>query len=449
MIIELSVKNFGPIKDTQTLSMIAGKDDGLEDYYIVNAGGLRLLRFAILYGPNASGKSTFLKALDFLSKISTKPTNDKLEPLNFKPFEFDADWKSANSSISLAFLVENIKHIYEVTFNNEYIVSEKLVFYPDGRPATIYARSTDPNKELAKLTFGSTMVVKKRDRDLLEGNTIWNNTVLAGFAKTNVDIPELQNVKEWFSEYYLPVVRPATNLTGWATKYLNTHPELKGLVTELMQKADIQISGFKVEQHEIQLEEEEKKHVVQAFETLLSKATGQRDMLMEDKPAYLRNSKIAFEHAVLDASNQLHKYLLDAREESAGTMRYFGLSTILATISGKAHVLPIDEIEASLHPDLMKHFVLTFLANARPSQMIMTTHNLSFLEERDILRNDCVWFTQKRADGAVELYSAADFDTSIIRKDSSISNAYKIGKLGAKPVLGNIFYENTTHPDWF
>ena len=119
MIIELSVKNFGPIKDTQTLSMIAGKDDGLEDYYIVNAGGLRLLRFAILYGPNASGKSTFLKALDFLSKISTKPTNDKLEPLNFKPFEFDADWINIliicirvwiKSPFKLIFFFLNISH---------------------------------------------------------------------------------------------------------------------------------------------------------------------------------------------------------------------------------------------------------------------------------------------------------------------------------------------------
>ena len=80
-----------------------------------------------------------------------------------------------------------------------------------------------------------------------------------------------------------------------------------------------------------------------------------------------------------------------------------------------------------------------FLANSGQSQMLVTTHNLFLLEEREILRNDAIWFTQKKDNGTTELYSLSDFDTSIIRKNSSIINSYKIGKLGAKPDLGNIF----------
>jgi AAA15 family ATPase/GTPase len=90
----------------------------------------------------------------------------------------------------------------------------------------------------------------------------------------------------------------------------------------------------------------------------------------------------------------------------------------------------------------MKHFILTFLANAKQSQMIVTTHNLFFLDEKDVFRKDVIWFTQKKADGTTELYSLADFDATTFRKNASVINAYKIGKLGAKPNLGTIFMSN-------
>lgn len=71
--------------------------------------------------------------------------------------------------------------------------------------------------------------------------------------------------------------------------------------------------------------------------------------------------------------------------------------------------------------------------------MLITTHNLFLLDEREILRNDAIWFTEKKDNGSTELYSLSDFNTSIVRKNSSIINSYKIGKFGAKPELANIF----------
>jgi hypothetical protein len=95
-----------------------------------------------------------------------------------------------------------------------------------------------------------------------------------------------------------------------------------------------------------------------------------------------------------------------------------------------------------MHPELIKHFILTFLENSPSSQLILTTHHTALLEERDILRPDAIWLTQKRPDGATELYSVAEFNTNVLRKSSSIANAYRIGKLGAKPNPGSIFLEN-------
>lgn len=104
-------------------------------------------------------------------------------------------------------------------------------------------------------------------------------------------------------------------------------------------------------------------------------------------------------------------------------------------------VFSIDELESSLHPDLLKHFLLVFLVNSKESQVIATTHHRELLMNRDILRDDAIWFTEKQENGSVDLYSLADFDSTVVRETTSIYNAYKTGKLGAKPELGDYYLD--------
>lgn len=162
---------------------------------------------------------------------------------------------------------------------------------------------------------------------------------------------------------------------------------------------------------------------------------------MKDLPTTksIKTIDLIFKHLVIDNKGKESIHNLPREQESRGTLRFYGLSGVLSTLIKGKRVISIDELETSLHPDLMKHFLLMFLANSSQSQMVIATHNLFLLEEREILRNDVIWFTQKRENGTTELYSLSDFDTSIIRKNSSIINSYKTGKLGAKPDLGNIF----------
>lgn len=99
MIIDFSVKNFGPIKDEQTLSFEATNDDTLNDYYVTEpVSGLRLLKLLVIYGPNASGKSTILNALEFLRDLCLGPTDQKNEELDFEPFLFDDSSHSQTST---------------------------------------------------------------------------------------------------------------------------------------------------------------------------------------------------------------------------------------------------------------------------------------------------------------------------------------------------------------
>src|SRR5690606_36997034 len=90
---------------------------------------------------------------------------------------------------------------------------------------------------------------------------------------------------------------------------------------------------------------------------------------------------------------------------------------------------------------LYLHFLLSFLLNSKNSQIIATTPNREILDNKDIFRNDAIWFTDKQDSCATELYSLADFDSSVVRNTTNILNAYKIGKLGATPNLGDTFIE--------
>ncbi len=448
MLIEFSVQNFGPIREEQTLSMIADKEAALEDYYVVQRGGLRLLKLALLYGPNASGKTTLLKALQFLRHIAIQPAEDKSRTLKFMPFEFDQSWRASSSCIKIAFLAGDIRHSYTVEFTRDYIVAETMIYFPNGREAELYSRRTDPGKELTRVTFGSTVDIKKREVDILEGNTIWNTTVLAAFAKTNVDIPALQRIRSWFIETLMPAILPISNLTDWAVERLEHEAGLKALVTELMRKADVQISDIRIEKER---KESDDSGVMAPLAATLAAEYLERyhdamhskmDFPRIDRQRYLPKYQVHFEHTIEGDVSGGKPQSLPAAEESSGTLRYLGLSTLLALLIQHPGVLCIDEIETSIHPELIKHFLLTFLENASHSQLILTTHHTALLDERDILRPDAIWLTQKRPDGATELYSVAEFNTAVLRKKSSIGNAYRIGKLGALPNPGSIFLDS-------
>jgi AAA15 family ATPase/GTPase len=432
MIIDFSVKNFGPIREEQILSFEATIDDTLKDYYIVEPiPGLRLLKLLVIYGPNASGKSTVLNALEFLRDLCLDPTDQKNNELYFEPFLFDNTSQNQTSVLKLSFLINELRYQYEVEFTKKYIYREKLQYYPKGRIADFYIRETDVENQVSKITFGSTVKIGTKEQAIIEGNTIWNNTVLGAFTKTNVKIPEFNDILEWFNETFMPAITPSTNLFSWTSDRVEEDPKFKESVIEIIKRADIQINDIDINTKEEDVDDEFISRI-----SLLLPSSKKIDELKKKRK--IETKDILFNHTIKEQGKE-HSFLLDNKHESRGTLRYYGLSGALSMLINKTQVCTIDEIETSLHPDLMKHFLLIYLANSSKSQLAVTTHNLFLLEEKEILRNDAIWFTQKNDNGTSELYSLADFDTSTIRKGASIINSYKTGKLGAKPELGNVF----------
>ena len=449
MIHYLKIKNFGPVRDKAELTFeVAGETDN-ESYQVSMPDGRKLLKLAYIYGANASGKTTVLKAFDFLRQLLLKPGTDKATPLQYEPFLFRNKPYTHSSQLELSFYVDGIRYVYEVTFDKHTVISEKVVYYDTAKPTEFFSRSTDKKKRLATIDFGSKTKVPARERNLLESNTLHNNTVIGAFAKTNVDIPLLEKLNKWFNSYLLGMLSGSDNLDNITIRMIDRDPLINSWLNLLMNKADRQLTAVRVsDQFEyILIDHGLPNDIISRFFT-----QGSNKMLSTTKMSSASNAAIArelkyfgggsgtpiqrkvdFVHTLPGDKN----YELSILAESSGTKKFFGLGGPLYDLVHNARLLCIDELETSLHPDLMKYFLQVFLMNAKTSQLLFTTHNITLMESTDFIRRDALWFTGKKDDGSVDLYSAADFDTGTLRKDASLINAYKAGKLGAKPNLGS------------
>ncbi|HHB93929.1 MAG TPA: ATP-binding protein [Campylobacterales bacterium] len=404
MIINLKIRNFKSIKDEISLSFEPVEKE--DDYYIYEHNNQKILKMLMIYGQNASGKTNILKALEFLRDFIFSAPINKNDKINIKPFLFTKDIKN-DSYFEIEFLQNGIKYLYQLTVSDVEVIDERLYFY-------------NPNKALVfdrkEFKFGSKINIKKSQKESLLNNTLINNTLLSGYMKTNIKIKEFDEVINWFSRLMKPIY-PSTDLLGFTSNLLHDKEIDKQFIVNLLKNADFAIDNFEVIENDI--DEEFKEFLLH---------------LGKEKDAdNFKKIDVLFTH--------YKRYQLDFISESRGTQRFYQLVIVLYLLLRDCLILPIDELESSLHPDLLKHFLLIFLANSKESQLIFTTHSRELLLEKDILRFDTIYFTEKKEDGSTELFSLSDFDSNIIRKESSIYNIYKNGKLGANPNLKNYFLD--------
>ena len=430
MIVKFIVQNFGSIKEKQTISFEANNSNDLEDSYIIHGpNGIRLLKMILLYGANASGKTMLLNAIEFLRKLVLEPEEIKTGKIDFNPFLFDDITSGQNSLLAMDFIQNDVRYYYEVEFNGQSVVREELYFF-NPKKAVIFKRTTDQEKQLTDIKFGSKIKKDKLIENTLASNTLWNNTVLGGFLKTNIYFYELKEVTDWFNDYLRPLIRPNTNLNNYITRSISNKEINKAHVVGLLKRADFNISDIHIK--------EEERDLPDGLIELIEKDKRNNPEILNR----LRNKNRVIEvNLELEHTLGNNKFNLPFELESLGTKRYYGFSGILALLLKKTVAFPIDELESSLHPDLFVHFILIFLLNSKKSQVLATTHNREILNNKNIFRNDAIWFADKGQLCFTELYSLAHFDSKIIRDTSSIYNAYKTGKLGGVPNLGDYLIE--------
>lgn len=145
-----------------------------------------------------------------------------------------------------------------------------------------------------------------------------------------------------------------------------------------------------------------------------------------------------FEHTITD-DTKTSKFLLPKDYESSGTLRSLGIETAIYDAQKNEAFLAIDEMEDSLHPQLLKLILLNYLRTKSRSQLLITTHydpllnDISKPDDQRIFRKDSVWFTEKKENGHTDVYSLAEFRG--LNRLSSIQKAYSKGNFGAYPQI--------------
>ncbi|MBI9035718.1 MAG: ATP-binding protein [Bacteroidales bacterium] len=423
MILEFKVENYLSFREEQILSFEPSADKEYESQYCVQVKeGVKVLKLGLIYGANASGKTNLLKSLEFLRKFVLRQKRDKTEPTGIIPFQFDNSYAEKPSRFELTFYLNQIKYVYSVIIDEKRVIEENLIYYPGTQPALFFDRRFDKKKEKSVIKYGGTIDLKAYDKKLIEGLTISNSSVFSAFSKANTEKSIFDNVFNWFSEDFMQMIQPQTDLFGWTSSRLEKDDLCKDFVLEVLQKADFNISAIDIDEEEIPIDEELESKI-----SSINMPEHLKEEILQKK--MLKAKDISFQH-----TTKLMEKNLPRRLESNGTIRFYGLGGVLNKLLSSNTFLCIDEIENSLHYDLVAHFVKTFLMNSSNSQLLFSTHDINLLNE-DFLRRDTVWFADKNEFGASELYSLLDFK---LHKNLSAYNAYKIGKLGAKPELGEL-----------
>lgn len=429
MVAEFSVENFFSIKSVQKISFEPSTDTFLSDEYTCEVKEkVRLLKLGIIYGANASGKTNILNAVEFFRMLVLRVPKDRNEKTGVIPFMLDDISRSKPTRMSMTFYIGQSKYILSFEIDATRIHSESLIVYDSVRPTKLYSRIYDASTDSTDIDFGANLKMTKKNQDAISGNTINNCSVLAAFGKSNVERTRLNDVYNYFAIQVADLLTPGMLLSGYVKSRLEIDESgsLKKFILNFLKASDFNIDDVALLQEERLITPE----LEQLIQNAPIDADAKAEMLKNGK---ITNTRLTFKHKVGDKV-----YDLSEEYESNGTMRFLGMAVILNFLLKTNRFVLIDEVETSIHYELLAYFIKVFLSNSNEtSQMLLTTHDINLLNE-DFIRRDTIWFTDKDEFGETRI---ARLSSLGLHKNLSPYNAYKQGKLVKLPFLGSQYID--------
>lgn len=414
MLINFKFKNFMSFGDECYFEMTANSDKQHRDNLIDD----KYSRVKLIYGANASGKTSFIKAIAFIRAFVFN-SNTMLEKtvIPVMPFKFRADTNKEPSEFALTFIIDGVRYYYEFACTRQKVVREKLDVYYTAKATSIFER-----KDTDTYIF-------KRDikvlREISAKNTS-NKLFLVTAATWNYQ-PAKPVV-----DYILNKLLPYGFNEPWQVylekiKQAGEYEEYKKFCLDFFSSADISISDFEIKEKKL------KDNKDPIIDSILSAITKNNAEVMEQ----IANSNVYnvnVSHKVSNGEGE-ENFVLDLQEESLGTIHMFELSPVLYYVLKNGITFFIDEIDRSLHPMLVRYIVSLFLdseANSNNAQLIANTHDTNLLD-LDLLRRDEIWFSERDfKTGKTVIYPLTDFSP---RKNENIEKAYLLGRFGAVPFI--------------
>lgn len=416
MLVELNVENFGSIRERQTLSLVASK--AVKEHTVTHLfqpegeslDKLSLLRSCAIYGANAAGKSNLIRALWRMGQFVLTSDREDLEgkplpgvsPPPFVPFKLSPEFASRPSRFEVIFIQSGIRYQYGFALGAQGVEEEWLIAYPKGRSQSLFERGLAvPNGWYLNRALGAkTKDLKERTRPdalFLSVAARWNHQVLSP-------------IYTWFRNR----LRWIDSEVPWefTLQRASKEPEIKAKLVSFLSKADFGVTDIQIEPA-----------TAKTLRFDIGKGTTEMQDLKMLEPRML--------HKTSDGKGAIPFSWL---EESAGTLKYLKLAGPWFDVLANGYTLLIDEFESSLHPLLVRKLIEIFHSpehNPNNAQLIFTTH-LPLLLDQELMRRDQVWFVEKNAEGASQVYPLTDFSP---RNREALQKGYLNGRYGAIPLI--------------
>jgi len=423
MLIEFSVSNFKSFRDRQTLSMVAsprlGKRENVISPRVKGEKLPNLLKVAAIYGPNASGKSSLFKAIDFVRDVFSKAPHRPDKKLTADYFRFDVDLEEEPSNFEYHFIQKGMRYQYLLSANNNRIVFEELTAFPSGKERLLFKRELVNEKETYK--FGSTLEGGEQVHEAWRKTTSPRSLYLAQAAQNSSDdMTQLKIPFSWFDDSLLVIDQNSLDTWSRASrKVLAMIPDTAESLSNFLAEVDIPISS-------ISITAKDESHKDLLNKTILD-AEGFDEFDNDTKTTLIHKSALG------DAN-------FDFAEESEGTKNLIGFWLPWATLALRGSkkddnlTLFIDELDSSLHPQIVANIIKRHIKSTHHSQLIFTTHDTHLMKSR-ILRRDQFWITERDKNAATRLFSVHDFEG---REGEDLERRYFAGRYRGLPLTKDV-----------
>lgn len=403
MILEFSCKNFKSIKNEVNFSMLASSDKSLQDN-IKEWNKYRVLNAAAIYGANGSGKSSFIYALNFFRALI-------VNSVNHQPGDKIIDWshKSAlnePNEYKIQFVTHNNnRYAYGFTLLNNCFINEYLYCFPNGTQKKIFER----NNQIIEMGSGY-----NKNMDASK-STLKENRLFLSCAANFSDLPEINEVFMYFKECLVIYLGRANDWLNYSISTLQNNKLYKKIFLNFMSAIGSNIKD---------IEAKKDRKVLSKIEPAV--------IMPEELKSILQNKEVD----IIDVKIDHDDFVLKLEEESIGTQKLFAIMCPIIDIILTGKIFICDEIETSLHPNIVTEIIKMFLNQSGTyfSQIIFTTHDENLLD-LDLLRRDQIWFTEMDEQKSTNLYSLSELKN--VRKDENVAKGYLLGKYGAIPLKNN------------
>ncbi len=455
MLVRFSVGNFLSFNETQTFSMIANRGQRFKER-LFESDDMNLLKFSAIYGANASGKTNIVKAMEFARTCVVRRVTDEA---SFSYYRLDPSKKKAPSYFEFEMLINGALYSYgfEIILSEAAVTEEWLIRLDKLQDQILFTRNTHNGQFSFDTSLFATDQQKQRFEIYLNDIRKAQNTLFLREIITNKEAVYEDNEQalifkrsfRWIDG--LEISFPSTSISGYSCFTSTSAKEIeKAIKTFATGISEIKIEQVSQDKALKDAPEKFKREINRLLFEFMKKPNATNPPFEETPIIRIRGAGKLFlvslkkNTPIFQEITFHHHKMQEARfslgEESEGTQRLLDLLIIL--LAKKEHsVFVIDEFDRSLHPQLTLHFIKNFLelAKERNVQLIITTHE-SHLLDLSVLRQDEIWFVEKKESGQTHLIA---FDRYKERFDKQIERAYLDGRYAGVPLFDHFFFPDT------